>query len=372
MRALLLSALLISVAAIDSDGDGLSDKRELKLGTDPLKVDTDGDGVSDKDEQKYGTDPLNADSDNDGIQDGEELKLGTSPTKADTDGDGISDGDELAATSWSPFATTTDPLNKDSDGDGLTDGEEQAYGLDPNSGDSDGDGLPDKAEVKGWPAFACPAYTPPPDKTFVDRFLAAHQSAVLLGCAILCVVVTILAVVIWVVKHPFVVPIAEKTGTEPNKFWHKYEFTDEEEAKFTDVSKLMTLIAALFSVHATLSAWAIFARLYAQSGPPAEVLWSPPDTLPCPPMPFHALPCPCMPLRALPCPSMPFHALCTRSCPSMPLSTLSCSFMLFHVAYSHPARIHAMRGRCCPTSSATLSTASSLPSSSAVPRRGLL
>jgi len=84
--------------------------------------------------------------------------------------------------------------------------------------------------------------------------------------------VTILAVVIWVVKHPFVVPIAEKTGTEPNKFWHKYEFTDEEEAKFTDVSKLMTLIAALFSVHATLSAWAIFARLYAQSGPPAEVL----------------------------------------------------------------------------------------------------
>ncbi len=45
--------------AKDSDGDGLTDKEELKLGTDPYLADTDGDGYNDKLEVDTGHDPLN-------------------------------------------------------------------------------------------------------------------------------------------------------------------------------------------------------------------------------------------------------------------------------------------------------------------------
>lgn len=44
----------------DSDGDGLADKLEMGLGTDPNKADTDGDGVTDKAEILAGTNPLGA------------------------------------------------------------------------------------------------------------------------------------------------------------------------------------------------------------------------------------------------------------------------------------------------------------------------
>src|SRR5688500_11635891 len=47
---------------VDSDGYGLSDKRERDLGTDPASLATDGDGVPDFDEIANGTDPLVADS----------------------------------------------------------------------------------------------------------------------------------------------------------------------------------------------------------------------------------------------------------------------------------------------------------------------
>lgn len=60
----------------DSDGDGLRDADEIKLGTDRFNADSDGDGISDGDEvKKYHTNPLNADSDNDGIPDNEMLEL---------------------------------------------------------------------------------------------------------------------------------------------------------------------------------------------------------------------------------------------------------------------------------------------------------
>ncbi len=45
-------------ADVDSDGDGLTDAREVELGTDPFNADTDGDGISDADEIAAGTDPL--------------------------------------------------------------------------------------------------------------------------------------------------------------------------------------------------------------------------------------------------------------------------------------------------------------------------
>ncbi|MCI5125561.1 MAG: hypothetical protein D3925_14080, partial [Candidatus Electrothrix sp. AR5] len=56
--------------------------------------DADGDGLSNKDEFGLGTDPNNADSDGDGITDAVEVNNGTDPTNSDTDGDGIDDGED--------------------------------------------------------------------------------------------------------------------------------------------------------------------------------------------------------------------------------------------------------------------------------------
>jgi len=127
----------------DSDHDGLTNKEEKALGTDPKNPDTDGDGLSDGDEvHKYHTDPLLKDTDHDGLSDGDEfLKYHTDPLKADTDGDGLSDGDEV-------LKYHTDPLKVDSDGDGLSDGQEVlTYKTDPLKTDTDGDGLSDGDEV---------------------------------------------------------------------------------------------------------------------------------------------------------------------------------------------------------------------------------
>lgn len=65
----------------DTDQDGLSDSREIELGTDPKKPDTDNDQLSDGDEVLvWKTNPLNADTDNDKFLDGAEIKNGYSPT----------------------------------------------------------------------------------------------------------------------------------------------------------------------------------------------------------------------------------------------------------------------------------------------------
>jgi hypothetical protein len=126
----------------DTDGDGLFDYIEEKLGTNPKNPDTDSDGLSDGDEvSKYKTNPLKADTDGDGLSDGEEVKkYGTNPLEPDTDGDGLSDGKEVKAGS--------NPLKTDTDGDGLTDGEEvNKYRTNPLKSDTDGDGLTDKEEL---------------------------------------------------------------------------------------------------------------------------------------------------------------------------------------------------------------------------------
>ncbi len=116
-------------AALDGDGDGLTNLEEFANGSNPLLADTDGDGLNDGDEVNiYGTDPTLADTDGDGRSDADEI-LGdpaTNPLLADTDGDGRSDQEELTV---EPF---TDPNNPDSDGDGYSDGIEVAAGTDPN------------------------------------------------------------------------------------------------------------------------------------------------------------------------------------------------------------------------------------------------
>lgn len=128
---------------VDSDGDGLLNKEEKQLGTDPKKADTDGDGLGDGAEVKtHFTSPLKPDTDGDGLDDGVEVSaLRTNPIKADTDGDGLGDGQEVNT-------HKTDPLKPDTDGDGLSDNEEVTVAkTSPTMADTDNDGLNDGAEV---------------------------------------------------------------------------------------------------------------------------------------------------------------------------------------------------------------------------------
>jgi hypothetical protein len=138
----------------DSDGDGLSDDEEAKLGTDPLNPDTDGDGVGDGIETRLAatgsefnplvpgtfkacanvTDLL-ADHDLDGLTDCEEAILRTDPYLADSDRDGIPDLVEVRLGS-NPLV---DDRLIDSDQDGINNGDEVKEGLDPWTNDSSRD-----------------------------------------------------------------------------------------------------------------------------------------------------------------------------------------------------------------------------------------
>ncbi len=65
---------------LDSDGDGLTNARELEVGTSVTKADTDGDGLGDKEEvEVYGTNARKADTDGDGYLDGQEVSGGYNP-----------------------------------------------------------------------------------------------------------------------------------------------------------------------------------------------------------------------------------------------------------------------------------------------------
>lgn len=83
-------------AALDSDGDALTNLREYQIGSNPRRADSDDDGLLDGVETNtLGTDPRSADSDADGLSDGDEVKrYATDPRQADTDADGTSDYDE--------------------------------------------------------------------------------------------------------------------------------------------------------------------------------------------------------------------------------------------------------------------------------------
>ena len=98
---------------IDSGGDGLFDRDEAVIGTDPYNPDTDGDGLSDGDEHfaRYGqnTDPLNPDTDFDGLKDGAEvLTYKTNPLDIDTDKGGVADGHEVIEDSTNPLDPADD------------------------------------------------------------------------------------------------------------------------------------------------------------------------------------------------------------------------------------------------------------------------
>jgi DNA-binding beta-propeller fold protein YncE len=91
----------------DSDGDGIPDDAEIRMGLDPhdptdALLDPDHDGLTNLQEYQFGTDIHNPDTDGDGLTDGQEVLLyHTNPLVADTDGDGVPDGVEIE--------TATDP-----------------------------------------------------------------------------------------------------------------------------------------------------------------------------------------------------------------------------------------------------------------------
>jgi len=104
--------LRVALAGADSDGDGIPDDEELRLGMNPngaadALLDLDHDGLTALEEYRAGTSPRQADSDTDGLSDGAELKCGagycTNPLLADSDGDGVRDGLEIQ--------TGSDPTN---------------------------------------------------------------------------------------------------------------------------------------------------------------------------------------------------------------------------------------------------------------------
>lgn len=128
----------------DEDDDGLTNEREVGLGTDYRAVDTDRDGLRDEVEvNQHGSDPTDDDTDRDGLTDGDEVnRYRTDPTVADTDNDGLDDEAEVNQYG-------SDPTTAHTDGDGLSDGAEvNQHGTDPTRTDTDGDGLDDGTEIR--------------------------------------------------------------------------------------------------------------------------------------------------------------------------------------------------------------------------------
>jgi hypothetical protein len=146
------NAFLLSV---DSDGDGIPDGIERRLGLDPLDgadaaQDFDGDGLSNLEEYRFGSAIFAADSDGDGLLDGDESEAGSNPLVADSDADGLEDGEEPL------FETAI--VDADTDGDGFGDGLEFRFGGDPSSavdlpvfsGALDFDGAASPAAIPGF------------------------------------------------------------------------------------------------------------------------------------------------------------------------------------------------------------------------------
>ncbi len=122
----------------DSDGDGIPDGWERIFGLDPADpddaaLDRDGDGLTELEEFLNRCHPLRRDTDGDGMDDLFEVSNGLCPWRPDdtedADGDGLDNFHEMV------FGTgVNDP---DTNGDGRLDGEEADEGVDPASSEPD-------------------------------------------------------------------------------------------------------------------------------------------------------------------------------------------------------------------------------------------
>ncbi len=132
-------AILENDNGADQDADGLSDARELVLGTNPLVADaSEAEGVS-----ALAMAPDDgADSDGDGLTDTQEALLGTSPFDEDSDGDALTDYQEVVGYNGQQWYS--DPQKASTLDDTILDG--QKCLTVPNCPDSDGDGTPDIAD----------------------------------------------------------------------------------------------------------------------------------------------------------------------------------------------------------------------------------
>ncbi|WP_428819053.1 hypothetical protein [Microbulbifer sp. MCCC 1A16149] len=132
--------------AMDQDGDRIPDAWEITRGlsefdSSDAAMDWDGDGLSNLEEYQAGTRPDFHDSDLDGVLDGEDAAPLDASYKIDFDQDGLPEAFE----SQFSFLDDTDPGDalEDHDGDGLSTLQEFLAGTDLRIPDSDGDGVPD-------------------------------------------------------------------------------------------------------------------------------------------------------------------------------------------------------------------------------------
>ncbi|MCF8433934.1 MAG: gliding motility-associated C-terminal domain-containing protein, partial [Crocinitomicaceae bacterium] len=158
----------LSNAALDCDGDGVTNGQEVTDGTDPSNP---CELIIASQDTSPTVDWNNDDCDNDGLTNGEEVTGTddpstpenpngeiTNPLNPDSDGDGVTDDQEaadgtdpndpcdliLASQTVTPVATWN---NLDCDNDGATNGEEITEGTDPFNPDTDGDGVLDGTEI---------------------------------------------------------------------------------------------------------------------------------------------------------------------------------------------------------------------------------
>jgi hypothetical protein len=145
----------------DTDGDQISDGREVALGANPNDIsdgqefiDSDQDGISDAEEQRgwlvtvdngistrVSSNPNLTDSDLDGLPDLIERDIGSHPFKTDTDGDGLTDFDEFAA------FEQYDGFEQRFAGFSVNGSDSRQFGTNPFLSDTDGDGLSDRQEL---------------------------------------------------------------------------------------------------------------------------------------------------------------------------------------------------------------------------------